>query len=54
MSRRLMPFGGPCHNGEEWTCAGCERIQCQRCDGIDNGSGLCWSCHEQEDDGDAA
>lgn len=49
-----MAFGGPCHEGEEWTCGGCERVQCNRCDGIDNRSGLCWSCYSTEDPEGAA
>lgn len=44
----------PCHDDEEWTCVGCERIQCNLCDGIGNGSGLCWACYNDEDPETAA
>jgi hypothetical protein len=56
MSRRQMPFGVPCHDDEEWTCVGCERIQCHLCDGIPSNEDepLCWACFQTEDPGDDA
>lgn len=46
----------PCHPGDDWRCAaeGCGRLQCRRCDGIPNDSGLCWACFNEEDPKDAA
>lgn len=49
MSRRAMAFSVPCHDGDEWTCLGCERVQCNRCDGIGGDEHLCWECANQED-----
>lgn len=50
-----MPFGVPCHDGEEWVCEGCQRIQCRLCDGIPNEEEvLCWACFTTEPPGDAA
>lgn len=43
-----------CHEGEEWTCAGCLRRQCRRCDGIAGDEVLCWSCANTEDPESAA
>lgn len=46
-----------CHpdRGMAWTCIaeGCGAVLCNYCDGIDNGSGLCWSCFGAEPDGAA-
>lgn len=48
-----------CHADSMWTCVGldCGAVLCAYCDGIDNGSGLCWVCWNATPDhetGDAA
>jgi hypothetical protein len=45
-----------CHPGRDmgWRCAGCRALMCDWCDGTDNGSGLCWSCFNEEDPETAA
>lgn len=54
MSRRVMPFGGPCHDDAEWTCLGCGRVICGECDPSPNEPELCASCYWIADPGDGA
>jgi hypothetical protein len=51
MSRRVMAYQRPCHEGDEWTCLGCDRVQCNRCDGTAGEELLCWGCFDVEGDG---
>lgn len=54
MSRRVVPFGKPCHEDAEWTCQGCERVICGVCEVSPGESELCAQCWDQDDPGDAA
>jgi hypothetical protein len=49
MSRRMMPFGVPCHDNAEWVCQSCERVICGECEPSPAEEITCRECFDVED-----